>query len=90
VQGKLQLSADMPRSSRRTRIALEKRPGPVLSIVHALPAVEAEPPVQDQVPVLVQDGVGAVIEMFASVDAILDDIKRARSFRFVDADLTSV
>lgn len=92
LQADPRAAADTPRSThntRKRRVVLEKRPGPVLSIVHALPALEAQAPVPDQVPMLPLDDVGAVIEMFASVDAILDDIKRARAFRFVDADLTS-
>ncbi len=73
AQPSLQTGFDL---SRQGRIASNKRPGPVLRIVPAAPAV-AEPEAQTQ-----KESVGALREMLAEIDAILEDIKAARAFRF--------
>jgi hypothetical protein len=64
---------------RKTRIAVDKRPGPVLRIVHQLPAVMAEP----EAP-MPNGGMARLREMMAEIDAIFSDIKAAQALRFLD------
>ena len=78
--GIAQVQADVPR---RRRTAAYKRPGPVLHIVHELPAPVPSPAAQAQQ--LPQHQLRTLVEMLARVDAVLGDIRRARSFQFDDA-----
>jgi hypothetical protein len=61
------------------RAASDKRPGPVLHVVHALPP-RHEPPAQPL-------RLDALSILLARVDPVLTEIKRAQAFQFVDDSL---
>lgn len=85
-QGAAARGGDMPR---KKRVAIDRRPGPVLRIVHQLPAMDAGPGIPDEASTMPKYRVSELFEMLAGVDAILDDIRFARSLQFVDAGFES-
>lgn len=64
-------------SARTRRIAIDKRPGPVLHVIHALPArsreIQAVPPTLE-----------TLIAELARVESVLESIHRAQTFTVID------
>jgi hypothetical protein len=76
LQAARQMSSELPR---KARIAIDKRPGPVLRIVHQLPTAMAEP----EAP-MPNGGMATLRAMMAEIDAIFSDIQAAQDLRFLD------
>ena len=63
---------------RRRRIGVDKRPGPVLHLVHAVPAAQAARSDAADAPVFDQ-----LLAQLARVGELLQEIEQAQSFQFV-------
>jgi hypothetical protein len=81
-------SAAMPVPCSR-RVASDKRPGPVLHIVAAPGALSSDGG-DTKTAGMSNDQVEALVAMLAQVEPILDDIRRAQAFRFVDGSFVAM
>ncbi len=69
---------------RKARIAIDRRPGPVVRTVLAAGAHDGDTDAQDTSTGGSALPAGALPGLLAEVDPIFDAIRRARAFRFVD------
>jgi hypothetical protein len=79
------LAAQTPDQRNSGRIASDKRPGPVMHVIHAMPALQPERQPDAEPP---QPRLGVLIAELQGVTPNLEMIARAQTFSLVDQRLT--